>query len=119
MAIDYDKYGYCVKCHKSMITTKVINLEVKTIFTPDRDEIEFILDDNTKMRVAICKTCKAQVTNKDYKDIMRSVHKGWEEETKNLKHWTKEKRDKYLKEYKKRKITKEVKYGSNIKNAHV
>lgn len=103
--IDYDKHGHCVICHEVMIIEQVIDGEVRKRFTPDYDETEYLLDDDSKMRVAICKPCKEIMKDdQDERDlVMECVFKGWEAETLAMD-WSKEKRNKYLNRYKLKKI---------------
>ena len=101
--IDYDKYGHCSLCHTNLIIEEVIDGKVQLRFTVDKDETEYLLDDGSRMRVCICKPCKAKLTDKDSPKIMASVIKGWEMEVAQLD-WAKEKKEQYLNEYSKKKI---------------
>jgi hypothetical protein len=98
MGVTYDKYGHCVLCHKDMIYEQVIGQKVTKRFSVDYDETEYLLDDNSRMRVAICKPCKEGITEKDNDKIMKSVQEGWEEEVKTLP-WKEEKKKAYLDRY--------------------
>ena len=98
-----DKYAHCVRCEKNMLETQFVDGKIQPRLSPDYREAQYLLDDGTKMRVALCIQCKAGLTVEDEPEIMDCVYNGWVEETKALK-WGKEKREKYLKEYKKRKI---------------
>jgi len=111
-----DKFGHCIKCGRNLITEKVIELEVKKVLTPEYDQIQFVLEDDSKMRVVICKPCKEILEEKDYKDLMKSVIAGWKKEVKDLPHWNAKKKEDYMKVYGKKKIkhkVKEFKYGSH------
>ena len=100
--MDYDKWGHCVFCHKCMLIEQVIDQEVQTRFTPDYDEVQVLLNTGSKMRIAICKSCKDKEEYKDYDTIMKIVKRGWEVESDVLvkdeknKKWTKEKQKEYL-----------------------
>lgn len=105
--IDYDKYGHCIMCHTNMILTRVVDGEEVTMLSPKYTEKEYLLDDGTKMRVAMCQKCYSHLKDNEdeYTIVMNNVYKGWEHETKLLvekryrgKHgkWDKERRDKYL-----------------------
>ena len=104
MNVDFDKFGYCVKCHARLITTKVIEGVEKTVFLPERAETQFLLDDGSKMRVCICIHCKDKLQVGDYKEIMKSVVKGWEKEIENFPHWSTERKIEYIKTYSKKEI---------------
>ena len=104
--VNWDKYGHCCLCHKNMIIEQVIDGKVQIRFTPDKDETQYLLNDGSKMRVSICKSCKKGLTDKDFTGIMASVMRGWEEEVKTLK-WTKKKKRDYLNRYSKLKIVKQ------------
>jgi len=103
MAVEFDKYGYCVKCHRNLRYEQVINNKVMMRFHTDYDEKEYLLNDGSKMRVCICKPCKSVLTEKDNKDIMDCVKAGWEEEVKTLP-WTEDKKASYLDTYSKKEI---------------
>jgi hypothetical protein len=112
-----DKFGHCIKCGKNLITEKVINGEVKKIFTSDYDQIKVLLDDESQMRVVMCTSCKEvfKGTEKEKKVIMASVIAGWQNEVDKLK-WNEDRKEKYMKRYRKLKIKsqiKEFKYGVN------
>jgi len=116
-----DKLGHCVQCGKNLITEKVVNtqhgMEVKRVFVPDYSEETFLLDDESKMRVVMCKPCKMGYDEKDNKKVMKSVIAGWQKEVDELETWDKEKKDKHMKVYKKKKIKnklKESKHGVSI-----
>ena len=102
--IDYDKYGHCVSCHRYLLMEKVIDGKVTEVNHPDYSEDEFLLDDGSRMRVAICTACRHGLTEKDYKKIMVSVIKGWRTEIQYLEHWTDEMRTKHMAKYSKRTI---------------
>ena len=105
--INFDKYGHCVVCSLNMITDRVINGDVVQIFTPKKDSLEVLLNNGSRMRICICKDCKKDVKESDYKNIMKKVYRGWEMETSGLvtqRHknkmtsrvWDKEYQKKYL-----------------------
>lgn len=109
MNIIPDKFGCCIKCHKNLITEKNINNIIKQVTTPDYDQIQFTLDDESKMRVVICKSCKETLDEKDYKEIMKSIIAGWQEEVRNISTWSEEKKKKHMDTYKKKKIKDRIK----------
>lgn len=97
--VDYDKYGYCVVCHKDLRTTKMTSDGPVEMFTSDHSETELLLNDGSHMRVTICKKCKSQLNEETYQDLMRSVYKGWYMETQYLKKWDNKKKEDYLFKY--------------------
>lgn len=99
-----DKYGHCCICHKNMLIKQVINNKVQQRFTADYVEKEFLLDDGSRMRVAMCVDCKAGYREQDNKMVMDCIIKGWEDEVNGFKHWTEEKKKDYLDRYSKRYI---------------
>jgi hypothetical protein len=101
--LTYDAYGHCVVCHRNLIYEQVIGQKVTKRFSVDYAETEYLLDDKSKMRVAICKPCKSVITDEDSKKVMDCVKAGWAEEVKTL-NWSAEKKTAYLKEYNKREI---------------
>lgn len=104
MKIDYDKFCHCVLCHKHLITERVVGNHIEKVFTPDKDETIFLLDDGSQMRVTICKKCKDGLTDKEYDKVMKSVIKGWQKEMDMLPHWSKQKKKDYMDRYSKKKI---------------
>ena len=103
----YDKLGHCTVCGKCMVTEQVIDNQVQYRFSADYREKEFLVSDGSKMRVAICLECRDNLTEKDYKNIMKCVYNGWKEEIKTLD-WDKEKKEKYLNDYSKIEIISEA-----------
>ncbi len=112
--IDYDLKGFCVWCHKNMIYEEVIDGRVQQRYAPDYTEKEFILDDGSRMRVAMCMADATAVKTKDHKKIMDCVIKGWDKETDDLvkderfPHWTPEHKAKHMEQYSKKKIMGEI-----------
>ena len=92
-----DKFGHCVNCGLDMVKETVVNdnkgMRKIDMFTSDHDETQYLLDDGTTMRVAMCKSCKAVLDLIDTKSIMDTVINGWKEELKTLP-WDKDKKDK-------------------------
>lgn len=119
MSIDYDLHGHCVNCHKNMIYDQVIDEKVQKRYAPDYTEKEFLLEDGSRMRVALCLTCANDIKPKDHKKIMDCVIKGWDKETDELvksplfPHWTQEHKDKHMEQYSKKKIVGVID-GANI-----
>ena len=114
-----DKLHHCISCHINMVTERNLNGKIKKMLIPSYSEVTFKLEDGSKMRVAICRDCKVKLKEKDYKQIMKNVFSGWENEVKQLTKedkWTKQQAEEHLKQYKKKKIKKalrEGKHGSN------
>lgn len=105
-----DRFGHCVICHKPMIIEKVIDQRPQLRFIPEYDTMRFLLNTNSLMRVAVCKTCKPDVKDKDHKQIMKAVINGWDLETKmlvkdkNKPEWDEAKRKKYMDDFSTREI---------------
>ena len=104
-----DKLGHCVKCGNDLITEKFLEGEIRKVLVPEYDQIQFELNDASKMRVVMCKPCKAILKDSDHTTIMKSVIAGWEKEVKENKTWDAKKKNEHMKVYKKKKITKRVK----------
>ena len=111
--IDYDCWGHCCKCHRDLTLTQVIDSVPTKRLSVDYDETEYLLDNGSKMRVAICKQCKDTLNGKDEPEIMACVKRGWKKELESLHHWSEEKKSAYMEKYGKLKIVgkpvKEVK----------
>jgi hypothetical protein len=86
-----------------MIYEQVIGQKVTRRFHVDYDETEYLLDDGSKMRVALCKPCKGNLTEVKNKEIMDCVIEGWREEVKTLP-WSDEKKKDYMDRYSKKEI---------------
>lgn len=102
--ITFDKYGHCVVCHSNMLIEEVIDGKLQKRFTPDYSETEYLLNDGSRMRVAICLACKDKITDKDSEGIMNCVIRGWENEVADFKHWSDERKKNYLDKFSKKKI---------------
>ena len=103
MSIDYDKYGYCVLCHRNLRYEQVINDKVMMRFSTDYEETEYLLNDGSKMRVAICKPCKEKLTEEHHTQVMDCVKAGWVEEVKTLP-WSDKKKQDYIDIYSQKEI---------------
>ena len=93
-----DTFGHCVKCSKNMLIKQVIGGKVQNRFTPDYTEVQYLLNDGSKMRVAMCIDCKNNLTENNSSDIMQSVINGWQVQVDSLD-WTKEKKQAYMDRY--------------------
>lgn len=111
--VDYDKYGHCVNCHKALRILKVVTGNdgkpvEQYMWLPDKDRVDFKLSDNSIMPVTICKECKDALTTKDYKKIMKSVQKGWDNEMDDMG-WTVKQKKAYKDIYDKKSIKNKIK----------
>ena len=98
-----DTFGHCTICHKNMLIEQVIDGKVEKRFTPEYVENEYLLSDGSKMRVAMCRDCKSNLTFDKQEQIMNCVIKGWEVGIKDLS-WTDEKKKAYMDRYSKLEI---------------
>jgi len=99
---EYDKPGYCAKCHKAIAE---FNGDQKIVrLLGDADWAEFRLDDNSLMRVTLCRECKTNLQPEDTPSIMESVYKGWKFEIEHYLKWDDEKKRKHLDRYAQRLI---------------
>ena len=110
--IDFDCFGFCVLCHKNMLTEQVVDGRVIQRFIPEYTEEEFLLDNGSRMRVAMCKSCQINLSDKDYNDIMQCVIKGWGKELENNT-WSKERKEQYHNDYYKLKIIMKSQHKTN------
>ncbi len=105
MMIDYDSYGHCCSCHKNMLIEQVVGGNVIKRFTADYDEVQYLLNDGSKMRVTICKQCKELDKHSDTSNIMECIIKGWQKEVddlvadENKPNWTQEKANEHMEWY--------------------
>jgi len=119
--MDFDKDGHCIECHKNMRIERVIEGKVILMFTGDKREINFLLNDGSNMRITICSTCLSiynKSSNKEKKEIdkrmMQCAYKGWEYDVQllvndeNKKTWDNEKGQKYLSIYKQLSIVTKI-----------
>ena len=100
-----DKYGHCIVCHDNLLYDAVIDGKIEKRFSPRYSETEYLLDDGSRMKVCVCKTCKPNMkdTDKEKEEIMMSVYKGWEHEVKKSD-WNEDRKKSYLDRYKQRNI---------------
>src|SRR5574343_1382057 len=82
--IDFDKYGHCVCCHEQLITKQVIDGKLSERASPKLDEVQFLLNDSSKMRVCICRNCKHSLEESDYDSVMKVVYNGWKKQVESL-----------------------------------
>lgn len=107
MTLDYDKYGHCIICGKNMKYTQIVDGKEISRFSDEYCEVEYLLNDNSKMRVAICTSCKPALadTTDTYDMIMEKVVKGWDVETSALvadpekKDWTPDRKKVHMARY--------------------
>lgn len=99
-AINWDSFGHCVICHKNMAFKQVIGMKETYRFAPEYCEGEFLLSDFSKMKVALCRTCKATITVEQYPIIMDCVVRGWKQEL-DRSNWTQARKDEYIDKYSK------------------
>ena len=102
--IDFDQFGHCVVCHKNMVVKKVVSGKVIDFFLPEYSETEYLLNDGSKMRVAICNDCKVNLNPEHNDKVMDCVKKGWQVEVDSFEHWTKEKKQAHMEVYLKKDI---------------
>lgn len=106
--IDFDKLGHCVKCHCEIGTEQVFKSEtgneLKAIVWSERKkEVQFELNDGSKMKVFICKDCLASLDKYEYPSVMESVKRGWWHELEHSQ-WSFDKKVKYIQDYSKLEI---------------
>ena len=113
--IDYDYDGHCATCHKDMRIEQVVGGKVIKRRTPDYAEVQFLLNDGSKMSVAICKQCQEKNLHTNFSDIMNCVINGWQKEVNDLiadekkPQWTEKKGRDYMGRYKTLKILADTK----------
>ena len=115
-AIDWDSFGHCCLCHKNMAFKQVVGMKEVQRFSPEYCEAEFMLNDNSKMKVALCQPCKDSITEKDYPRIEDSVIRGWEQEITQLG-WSEPRKKEYMDRYSQIKIVcdSEDKHNDHLK----
>ncbi len=110
-----DVFGHCIHCGKKLITTKVIDGKEQIVFTGDRDETQYLLDDGSHMRVMSCRKCKEDLDGSEVKPVMKAVVRGWQHELETYSMWPQDRKDKYMDKYGKLKIV----VRSDNKEPHV
>ena len=98
-----DEFGHCIVCHKNMLVEEVIDGKVQKRFTPEYTEAQFLLNDKSKMRVAICQPCKNSLKEEHYNEVMQCVIAGWQKQVDVLP-WSKEKKQSHMDKYSKLRI---------------
>ncbi len=77
----------CYFCHKNLLQERIINGELVRMPHPERVETEFYLNNNSRMTVSLCMSCKKGNDLNDptiHNSIMENIIKGWESENKIL-----------------------------------
>ena len=99
-------FGVCTKCDKLLLQDKAIDGKVKQVFTPDYTNVTMLLNDGSKMRVAMCRGCADSWVNSEDErnDIMRKVWRGWQHEVETFAEWDEDKKKDYLDRYSKKRI---------------
>ena len=101
---NYDVFGYCVNCGKHMLTHEVIDGVYQTRLSGEYTTVRYILDDESSMRVAMCKSCANTIDGSETERVMGKVYRGWQHEIETYANWDEEKKKNYFKMYSKRKI---------------
>jgi len=83
-AIDRDKFGCCIKCHKYLLREVIDRGRVVMAPTPDADSEMLLLNDGSRMRVSMCRECKQGLKDSDLPYLMDAALQGWEWETDQL-----------------------------------
>ena len=114
--VDYAYPGTCSLCHDEIavfegsrqVRAGVVRPIIKRILGKARlARIE--LDDNSKMSVAMCKTCFNAFKPEDAQELMESEINGWQVEVNEVVNgWDDERKIKYMKRYAKRFMTDRV-----------
>lgn len=83
-----DVYGHCCLCHNNLIVPRIVDNKQEMMFSTEFDQTEFVISNNSRMVVCICKSCKSNIDLSDpttHGRIMESVKLGWDGETGNDK----------------------------------
>jgi len=110
-----DRYGHCVTCGKNMLIEQVIDGKSEERLSAEYEEVQYLLDDGSRMRVAICRKCKSEGKHDDTKKVMQTVVNGWKKEVDDLvadnkkPDWTKERGEKHMKKYSSLAIATDIK----------
>lgn len=112
----YDAFGHCVISGQNLYEERVIDGQLQRKPKPNMTHATFLLADGSLMRVCISKEEKKKLKNtkEEYDFIMDKVKKGWDKEVEQLindetkPEWTKEKAEKYLEQYKQKKISSRI-----------
>lgn len=99
---EFDKAGYCVKCHCAIAEFDGDQKVVKLLGTADTADFE--LDDGSIMRVAVCTECREKLKPLDTLQIMEAVYKGWAFEIEHYCRWPEDRKQRYLDKYGRRYI---------------
>lgn len=77
-----EKLIKCYCCGMNLLQEKVIEGKLHRVFHPERRITQFYLNNNSRMDVAICMTCKKQDLNDPvvHSIIMQNIIDGWNTE---------------------------------------
>lgn len=98
---EYDRPGYCARCHECIAE---FNGKDIVSLLGCATTVDFILDDNSSMKVSVCEDCKNKMTIEDIPSIMQSIYKGWIWEIENILKWDTERAESYKEKYSQRYI---------------
>jgi hypothetical protein len=66
----------CRNCGKLLQTTQYVDRQIATRLTPDYKEVQYVMSDGSKMRVAVCQECLKGEVSQD--KIIKTVKKDWD-----------------------------------------
>jgi hypothetical protein len=66
----------CRNCGKLLQTTQYVDRKIVTRLTPDYKEVQYVMSDGSKMRVAVCQECLKGTVSSD--SIIKTVKKDWD-----------------------------------------
>jgi len=101
-----DVFGHCINCGKNMNVEKVVDGKLIHMFTGDKVDVQYLLNDGSLMRVTSCAKCKEALTGsaEELKEVMDIVWRGWQHEVETFSHWSEDRKANYLKNQKNLKI---------------
>lgn len=94
---EFDKAGYCGLCHVPVAEFDGNQNIVKLLGSYRL--ADFNLSDGSILKVALCETCKENMTPEQIPTLMESVYKGWVFEIDHYLKWDTARQDKYLADY--------------------
>jgi hypothetical protein len=109
MGVEYDKAGFCARCHTVMAEFDGFGVDQTpniTRWLGIATKVRVVLDDGSKMDISMCQPCVQTLEPKDCGPLMESVIRGWHWEVLNkMPKWTPEQKEAYMEQYRKRYIT--------------
>jgi len=94
-----DVFGQCINCNKNVLEERYIDGKIQRVFVADYEEVTYLLNDESEMRVSSCRTCNDNLDGTETDRVMKAVLDGWKHEVETYSNWSQVRKDSYLAKY--------------------